>query len=260
MVRIVPFISGTGTNFIAIHNACKAGKIDGKVILVISDNPKAEGLKFAVKENIPIFIADYATPAKQCKGDLREIEGSGLIPSYFNLRDVLCKERIRPLHERIEEKVRYFYARAIVEAQILSELAKYPFDLVVLAGFMKIFTPYIISIVNTLPEYPRIMNIHPALLPAFPGTNGYGDTLNYGCKIAGCTVHFVDCGEDTGPIIGQRAFPVYCSDTLETIKDRGLKQEWELYPECIQLFAEGRLRVVEKDFGRKKRKIVEIKI
>jgi phosphoribosylglycinamide formyltransferase-1 len=256
MIKIVPFISGTGTNFIAIHNACKSGKIDGRVILVISDNPKAEGLEFAAKENIPIFIADYITPTKQCKGDLREIEDAGLIPSNFNLRDVLCKERIRPLHERIEKKIKYFYARAIVEAQIISELAKHPFDLVVLAGFMRIFTPHIINVVNIFPEYPRIMNIHPALLPAFPGTNGYGDTFNYGCKVGGCTVHFVDYGEDTGPIIGQKSYEIYPSDTLEIIKKRGLKNEHELYPECIQLFAEGRLKVVEKNG----RKIVEIRI
>jgi phosphoribosylglycinamide formyltransferase-1 len=88
------------------------------------------------------------------------------------------------------------------------------------------------------------MNIHPALLPAFPGTDGYGDTFRYGCKVGGCTVHFVDYGEDSGPIIGQRTFPIREDDTLDSVRRRGLEEEWQLYPACIQLFAEGRLKIV----------------
>jgi phosphoribosylglycinamide formyltransferase-1 len=118
----------------------------------------------------------------------------------------------------------------------------YPFDLLVLAGFMRNLTPYFIDRVNTDRKSPRIMNIHPALLPAFPGTDGYGDTFRYGCKVGGCTVHFVDYGEDSGPIIGQRAFSILPEDTLDAVRKRGLEQEWQLYPECIQLFAKGRLK------------------
>jgi phosphoribosylglycinamide formyltransferase-1 len=108
------------------------------------------------------------------------------------------------------------------------------------------------------------MNIHPALLPSFPGVDGYGDTYRYGCKVGGCTVHFVDYGEDTGPIIGQKAFEIAPDDTIEAIKERGFKLEWELYPHCIQLFAEGRLRVVSKTYTLENgttfaRKIVEIR-
>jgi phosphoribosylglycinamide formyltransferase-1 len=122
----------------------------------------------------------------------------------------------------------------------------YAFDLLVLAGFMRNLTPYFIDRVNTDPNLPRIMNIHPSLLPAFAGTDGYGDTWRYGCKVAGCTVHFVDYGEDTGPIIGQRAFPISEEETLETIRQRGLKLEWRLYSECIQHYARQRLKVVKK--------------
>jgi phosphoribosylglycinamide formyltransferase-1 len=107
------------------------------------------------------------------------------------------------------------------------------------------------------------MNIHPALLPAFPGVDGYGDTFRYGCKVGGCTVHFIDYGEDSGPIIGQRAFPISSGDTLDSIRKKGLELEWKLYPECIQMFAEGRLKTVRKTFtlnnGQKiQRAIVEI--
>ena len=90
------------------------------------------------------------------------------------------------------------------------------------------------------------MNIHPALLPAFPGVDGYGDTFRYGCKVGGCTVHFVDYGEDSGPIIGQKAFEIREEDTLESIKAKGLKLEWELYSECVKLFAEDRLKTVNR--------------
>ncbi len=107
------------------------------------------------------------------------------------------------------------------------------------------------------------MNIHPALLPSFPGVDGYGDTFRYGCKVGGCTVHFIDYGEDTGPIIGQRAFPIEPDDTLDSIRKKGLALEWQLYPHCIQLFAQGRIKVVERSFelgkGRQvRRRIVEI--
>jgi phosphoribosylglycinamide formyltransferase-1 len=109
-----------------------------------------------------------------------------------------------------------------------------------------VLTPYFIDRVNIDPSRPRIMNIHPALLPSFPGVDGYGDTYRYGCKVGGCTVHFVDYGEDTGPIIGQKAFEIKPGDTLEMVRKKGLKLEWKLYPACIQLFAENRLRVISK--------------
>ncbi|MFW6335279.1 MAG: phosphoribosylglycinamide formyltransferase, partial [Desulfosalsimonas sp.] len=117
-------------------------------------------------------------------------------------------------------------------------------DLLVLAGFMRNLSPYFIDRINTEPGRPRIMNIHPALLPSFAGTDGYGDTLRYGCKVGGCTVHFIDYGEDSGPIIGQRCFAIKETDTPEDVKKKGLAGEWRLYPECIQMFARDRLRVV----------------
>ncbi len=111
---------------------------------------------------------------------------------------------------------------------------------------MRTLTPYFIDRVNTASGKPRIMNIHPALLPAFPGVDGYGDTYRHGCKVAGCTVHFIDYGEDTGPIIGQRSFPIDPGDTIETVRKKGLQLEWQLFPECIQLYARDRLVIVEQ--------------
>ena len=124
------------------------------------------------------------------------------------------------------------------EKKIIEVLKKHKVDLVVLAGYMRIITPYFIN------QYKnRIINIHPALLPSFPGTDGYGDTFRYGCKVGGCTIHFVDDGVDTGPIIIQKTNPIRENDTLESYKKRGLKIEHQAFPEAIKLFCEGRLKI-----------------
>ena len=122
--------------------------------------------------------------------------------------------------------------------KIAEELQKRDVGLVVLAGFMKIVGKPLID------AYPnRIMNIHPALLPSFPGLHGQKQAVEYGVRISGCTVHFVDEGMDTGPVIMQAAVPVYHSDTEDTLSERILKLEHKIYPEAIRLFSEGRLEV-----------------
>lgn len=124
------------------------------------------------------------------------------------------------------------------EKKIIEVLKKYNVDLVVLAGYMRIITPYFIE------QYKnRIINIHPAILPAFPGTDGYGDTFNYGCKVGGCTVHFVDSGIDTGSIIIQKINPIQENDNLESFKKRGLKIEHQVLPEAVKLFCEDKLKI-----------------
>lgn len=111
-------------------------------------------------------------------------------------------------------------------------------DLVVLAGFMRILTP---TFLRAFPQ--RVMNIHPALLPSFPGLHAQKQAFDYGVKISGCTVHFVDEGVDTGPIIIQAAVPVLDDDTDETLAARILKEEHRIYPQAIQWFAEGKLDI-----------------
>jgi phosphoribosylglycinamide formyltransferase-1 len=109
-------------------------------------------------------------------------------------------------------------------------------ELVVLAGFMRIITPVLLR------AFPmRVINIHPALLPAFPGTHVWQTQIDYGVKFAGCTVHFVDEGTDTGPIIIQAVVPVYDDDTADTLNARILKQEHKINSQAIQMYAEGRL-------------------
>ena len=111
-------------------------------------------------------------------------------------------------------------------------------DLVVLAGFMRIITQVFL---DAFPE--RVINIHPALLPAFPGMHVQQQAIDYGARFSGCTVHFVDGGVDTGPIIIQAVVPVLPDDTAETLAARILEQEHRIYPRAIQLIAEGRVRL-----------------
>jgi phosphoribosylglycinamide formyltransferase-1 len=128
---------------------------------------------------------------------------------------------------------RFEYDRALIA--VLRESGA---DLVVLAGFMRLLSD------EFLQAFPgRIMNIHPALLPAFPGLNAQRQALEYGVRLAGCTVHFLDSGVDTGPIILQAAVPVLDEDTVETLSRRILREEHRIYPLAIQLYAEGRLHI-----------------
>jgi phosphoribosylglycinamide formyltransferase 1 len=124
------------------------------------------------------------------------------------------------------------------EQRCIQMLKEAGVDTVVLAGFMRIVKPALLK------AFPfRVLNIHPALLPAFPGMAAWKQALDYGAKVAGCTVHFVDEGTDTGPIIVQRAVPVLEDDTPETLHARIQIQEHLAYPEALRLLSEGRMTV-----------------
>jgi phosphoribosylglycinamide formyltransferase-1 len=135
-----------------------------------------------------------------------------------------------------------FGAREDFDRAIIAALqANSPVDLVVLAGFMRVLSDVFLD------AFPlRVMNIHPALLPAFPGIHVQRKAVAYGAKFSGCTVHFVDKGVDTGPIIIQGIVPVYDDDTEDTLAARILKEEHRIYPQAIQLYAEGKLDIVDR--------------
>ncbi len=119
-------------------------------------------------------------------------------------------------------------------------------DLVCLAGYMRIVTPAFLRAFGPTPETrgcPRVLNIHPGLLPSFPGLHAQRQCIDYGARFAGCTVHFVDEGTDTGPVIVQAIVPVLSGDTEDALAKRILDQEHRIYPQAIQWFAEGRLSV-----------------
>ena len=239
-IRLGALVSGGGTNLQAIMDACECGGLEAEMAFVGSDNPDAFGLKRAAERGIPTFVVDYRAVIRAFRASPQRAE----LPPDFRIEEVRAKQSLLRQDAHPGELALFLKTRAIAEAALIEAMRPYPFDLLILAGFMRNLTPYFIDRVSPDRTRPRIMNIHPALLPAFPGTDGYGDTVRYGCKIGGCTVHFIDYGEDSGPIIGQRAFAIHADDTIEAVRKRGLEQEWQLYPECIRLFAEDRLRTV----------------
>lgn len=193
MINIAVFISGRGSNFMALHENIKNGKIKGaQICAVFSNNPDAAGLKYAEENDLPVIV----------------ISSKG-------------------------RKDREEY-----DKEILNAIAPYEPNLICLAGYMRIVTPVLVSAF-------KIMNIHPALLPAFPGLDAQKQALNSGVRFSGCTVHFVDAGVDTGPIILQAVVPVHQSDTEEALSERILKEEHKIYSEAVALFAAGRLKVSE---------------
>ncbi|HET7213171.1 MAG TPA: phosphoribosylglycinamide formyltransferase [Terriglobia bacterium] len=191
MKNIGILLSGRGSNFEAIARNAAAGKIPGRIALVVSNREQAPGLERARQMGLnTLFI-----PPKGVERD-----------AY-------------------DGKV----VAALKEAQV---------DLVCLAGFMRILSPVFIR------AFPgRILNIHPALLPAFPGLDAQKQALDYGVKFTGCTVHIVDEGMDTGPIVLQAVVPVLNDDTVETLSARILKEEHRIYSEAVCLMLEGRVRI-----------------
>ena len=129
-------------------------------------------------------------------------------------------------------------SREAYDRAVLDVLRKHDVELVLLAGYMKIVTPVLVKAYEH-----RMMNIHPSLLPSFPGLDVQKKALEHGVKLSGCTVHFVTDGVDEGPIIIQAAVPILEGDTAETLAARILVEEHKIYPKAVQLYAEGRLKV-----------------
>jgi len=131
-----------------------------------------------------------------------------------------------------------FHDKREYEQAVVDALREHRVELVCLAGYMRLVGE------TMLAAYPdRIMNIHPALLPAFPGLHAQRQAWEYGVRYSGCTVHFVDAGMDTGPIILQAVVPVLPEDTADTLAGRILEQEHRIYPEAVALYAAGRLEI-----------------
>jgi phosphoribosylglycinamide formyltransferase-1 len=128
--------------------------------------------------------------------------------------------------------------REAYDREVVAALREFRVDIVCLAGFMRVLSPYFVR------EFPhRILNIHPALLPAFPGLEAQKQALEHGVKFTGCTVHLVDEGVDSGPIVCQAVVPVLDDDTVETLSARILKEEHRIYSEAVCLLAEDRIHV-----------------
>jgi phosphoribosylglycinamide formyltransferase 1 len=187
--------SGTGSNFVAIAQACAAGKIQAEVSLVLSDVENAG-------------ILDHARQ--------RKISAKFIPPGKFRTK--------------LDEAAERAFVGALQEARV---------DLVVLAGFMRVLKGGFLRAFEG-----RIVNIHPSLLPSFPGLAAWKQALDHGVKVTGCTVHFVDAGVDAGPIIGQQTVPVQDNDTPDSLIQQIHGAEHELYPRCVAAIARGEISIV----------------
>lgn len=182
-MRVAVLLSGRGSNFQAIHEAVRSGRLDAEIVCVISNRPGARGIQRAHDYGYAAHVLDHKT----------------------------------------------FANRAAHEEEVLRVLAEAQPDIIALAGYMRLLSAKFVE------RYPnRIVNIHPSLLPAFPGVDAQAQALAYGVKVTGCTVHFVDEQLDAGPILAQRTVEVRDTDTEETLSARILEQEHEAYVEALQ--------------------------
>ncbi len=156
--------------------------------------------------------------------------------------DALALERAQQhgIHALVVDRKKYA-SKALFEEEILKHLNQHQVDLLVLAGFMVLLSSDFVRHYKN-----RIVNIHPSLLPAFPGLRAQRQAIEYGVRYSGCTVHFVDEGMDTGPIILQAVVPVMQDDTEESLSQRILEKEHLIYPEAIRLIAEGRVELEDR--------------
>ena len=176
-LKLAVLISGGGTNLQAMIDQIEAGKLDAEISLVVSNNPDAYGLVRAQKHGIPTAVVDYRNYGKK---SLAKVVKSTL-PKEFD--EVVSRQGI--YSGLAEGEVRDRLARLVLaEQEVLALLKPLNPDLICLAGFMRLISPYFIGHYNTEDHY-GIMNIHPALLPAFPGSDGYGATFSHGCRFGG---------------------------------------------------------------------------
>jgi phosphoribosylglycinamide formyltransferase-1 len=186
--------SGKGSNMVAIADACRSGRINAEVVVVLSD------------------VADAGILARARE---RDIPARFIPPGSFR--------------SKLDEVAEEAFVSNLKDAQV---------DLVALAGFMRILKGHFL---RAFPE--RVVNIHPSLLPSFPGLEAWKQAFDYGVKMTGCTVHLVDQGIDTGPIIAQESVPVLDGDDAQTLHERIQHAEHRIYPEAIGALLNGRLTV-----------------
>lgn len=176
----------------------------------------------------------------QARGDLGPAKLCSVISNVEGAFALARAEKHGVFARTIAHKA--FPDRASFDAALLSALRERGTDLVVLAGFMRLLTG---TLLDAFPD--RVVNVHPALSPAFPGAHALRDALAYGARITGCTVHFVDQGTDTGPIIAQEPVPILPTDDEATLRARVQEKEHVLLPRVIREIAEGRVTVTRAE-------------
>ena len=192
--RLALFGSGRGSNGEALYRAIQHNRIQGDIVLIISDIPSSGIVEKGYSWQIPVQVID---------------------PTSYSTKEMWTQS-------------------------MLDVLQEYKVDGILLAGYMRILSPTFVQAYRG-----KILNIHPSLLPSFVGLQAQKQAILQGVKYTGCTVHFVDEGMDTGPIIAQSVVPVYEDDTVDTLSKRILHEEHRIYPEAVRLFCEDTLEIVD---------------
>jgi len=247
-LRLAVLISGGGTNLQAMIDRCAAGSLNAAISVVLSDRPGAFGLERAAGANIPAFHVDYKAFSNYSHSELERAE----FPVDLTALDL--KQKIVGNQDPVERLAKL--ARLVLaEQEMVRIIDSYRPDYICLAGFMRLVTPYFIGHFNS--GELRVINIHPSLLPCFPGRRGYEDTFEYGCKWGGITVHFADEGEDTGPIICQAVYPIWPGDDIDEVRERGLQLEYEIYSQVINWLSLGYVSFKSAPGGRMRVEITD---
>lgn len=210
MIRLGVLVSGGGTNLQAILDACAGSPAGGQ-----------GAARRPIDAQVAVVLCNVPGA-----GALERAARSGATAELIPSKGVADREAY--------------------DSRLLERLRHHQVDLVCLAGFMRIVTPAFLAAFGPSPASngcPRVMNIHPGLLPSFPGLHAQRQALEYGVRFSGCTVHFVDAGCDTGPVIVQAVVPVLEGDSEQSLSARILAEEHRIYPQAIQWFAEGRLSI-----------------
>lgn len=216
MIPIVILASGRGSNFEAIRKAIQNEELDVEIRGVISDQPKALVLERAKEWDIPAVAIPF--PSKN----------SGAKDTELSL------EERRRKHEGF----------------LLEQLSLWKPRFLVMAGYFRIITPLLIEAFRSERSYSRILNIHPSLLPAFPGLNSYAQAFHAGVKVAGVSVHLVEAGVDSGPICAQQSFSIADCQSEWEVEQRGLAVEHRLYPETLRWVLKEEFKLEERSQGR----------
>jgi phosphoribosylglycinamide formyltransferase-1 len=211
LTEIAVLASGRGSNFEAIYRAIQDKTLSAKIMAVISDQPQSLILEKAQSFGIPTYCVPF--PEKKAG---RSIED-----------------------RRLEN-----------ETNLMKVLGKVQPKFLVMAGYMRIVTSHLIDAFRCDKGYSRMVNIHPSLLPAFPGANAYAQAFRFGAKVTGVTVHLVDIDVDSGPICAQEAFSIEDCHSVQEVEQRGLAVEHRLFPQTLSWVLEEKFTLVPRFEGR----------
>jgi phosphoribosylglycinamide formyltransferase-1 len=211
MIPIVVMASGRGSNFDAIQQAIVQGRLKAEILGVISDQRGAGVLARAEEFGIPTWVVPF--------------------PDRSEAENIL------------DRRLRH-------ESRLLEVIGPLQPRFIVMAGYMRIITSSLIDAFRCDKGYSRMVNIHPSLLPAFPGLHGYGQAFRYGAQVAGVTVHLVEAGVDSGPICAQEVFSIVDCRSEQEVEKRGLAIEHRLYPETLKWILSENFQLIPRSEGR----------